>query len=44
MLARFIPCGGFGINFIQNVKLNERSQPTKIHHVTDIGNFLELTI
>ena len=27
-----------------NVKLNERSQPTKIHHVIDIENLLELTI
>ena len=27
-----------------NVKLNERSQPTKIHHVIDIEKLLELTI
>ena len=34
MLARFIPRGS-GIPSI-NVKVNERNQPTKIHHDIDI--------
>ena len=38
MLARFIP-RGFGIT-PSMLKLNERSQPTKIHHVIDIKKLL----
>ena len=38
MLARFIPLG-FGIT-PSMLKLNERSQPTKIHHVIDIKKLL----
>ena len=38
MLPRFIP-HGFGITSA-NVKLNERSQPTKIHHVIDIKKLI----
>ena len=38
MLVRFIPCG-FGIT-LSMLKLDERSQPTKINHVIDIEKLL----